>query len=136
MNRTVLVLVDDLFWRTKIDHAVRSAQAPAVFVTDPAALASAADPDVVGLILVDLSIRKEPFTALEALKKSPKTKGIPVVGYYEHVRKDLLEKGKKAGCEDVLTRSVFSEHLGDLVLKYALPGGIRTESEEPELPEE
>ena len=36
MNRKILVLVDDLFWKTKIDHAVRSAQAAApVFLADP-----------------------------------------------------------------------------------------------------
>ena len=43
MNRTVVVLADDLFWKTKIDHAARSAQAPAVFISDPAGLVKAAE---------------------------------------------------------------------------------------------
>ncbi|MEO6326970.1 MAG: hypothetical protein ABIT01_08080 [Thermoanaerobaculia bacterium] len=136
MNRTVLALVEDLFWRTKIDHAVRSGQARALFVSNPSELAASADPATVGVILVDLSMRNEPFGAITAVKKNAKTKGIPVIGYYEHVRKDLLEKGNKAGCDEVLPRSSFSQHLGDLVLKYALPGGIRQEQGEPELPEE
>jgi CheY-like chemotaxis protein len=136
MHRTVLVLVDDLFWRTKIDHAVRSAQSIAVFITDPAQLVTAADPATVGVVLVDLSLRKEPFTAIASLKKSPTTKGIAVVGYYEHVRKDIQKKGIEAGCDRVLPRSSFSAHLGDMVLQYALPGGVRTEEEETELPEE
>ncbi len=136
MNRSVLTLVDDLFWRTKIDHAVKSAAAPGVFVSDPAELETSADPSTVNLILVDLSIRKEPFTAIQNVKKNPKTKAIPIVGFYEHVRKDLQKKAEEAGCDQVMSRSSFSEHLGDLVLKYALPGGVRTEEEETELPEE
>jgi CheY-like chemotaxis protein len=136
MNRTVLALVDDLFWRTKIDHAVKSASSPIVFISDPSELASAADPQYVAVLLVDLSMRKPPFEAISKLKKNGKTKGIPVIGYYEHVRKDLLEKGKAAGCDEVLPRSSFSQRLGDLVLKYGIPGGFRAESEEVELPEE
>jgi len=135
MNRKVLVLADDLFWRTKIDHAVRSAAAQVHFLSDPADL-SKVDPAFTAVVLVDLSIKKEPFTAITALKKGSKTKSIAVIGYYEHVRKDLLQKGKEAGCDETLSRSSFSEHLGDLVLKYALPGGVRTESEEIDLPEE
>ena len=38
MKRTVIALVDDLFWRTKIDHAVQSAGATTTFISDPAAL--------------------------------------------------------------------------------------------------
>jgi len=135
MNRTVLALVDDLFWRTKIDHAVKSASSKITFISDPAELA-AADPQNVGVLLVDLALKKEPFEAITKLKKSAKTKAIPVVGYYEHVRKDLQQKGNEAGCDEVLPRSSFSEKLGDLVLKYMMPGSTRTVEEEPELPEE
>ena len=52
------------------------------------------------------------------------------MGYYEHVRKDLEKKGTKAGCDQVLPRSTFSQNLGDLIMKYALPGGVRAEEEE------
>jgi CheY-like chemotaxis protein len=135
MNRTVLALVDDLFWRTKIDHAVKSASSKITFISDPAEL-SGADPQNVGMLLVDLALKKEPFDAITKLKKSAKTKTIPVVGYYEHVRKDLQQKGNQAGCDEVLPRSTFSEKLGDLVLKYMLPGSTRAVEEEPELPEE
>jgi CheY-like chemotaxis protein len=136
MSRTVLALVDDLFWRTKIDHAVKSASSPIVFISDPSELATAADPQSVAVVLVDLSMRKEPFEAIAKLKKNGKTKGIPVIGYYEHVRKDLLQKGKAAGCDEVLPRSSFSQKLGELIMKYGIPGGVRAESEEVELPEE
>ncbi|MGA7993029.1 MAG: hypothetical protein WCC53_16500 [Thermoanaerobaculia bacterium] len=136
MNRTVLVLVDDLFWRTKIDHALKSSQTPGVFLDSPADLEKKADPTRTGLVLVDLALRHDPLPAITALKKAPRTKGIWVVGYCEHKQTELIEKGKKAGCDQVLPRSTFSQNLGDIILKYALPGSVRTESEEAELPEE
>jgi CheY-like chemotaxis protein len=136
MKKTVVVLVEDLFWRAKIDHAVRSAQSEVVFLSDPAELASAADPETVGAVFVDLSIKKDPFPGISALKANGRTKGIPVVGFFEHVRKDLQEKAQNAGCNKVLPRSAFAEKLADIVLEYALPGSVRTESEESELPEE
>ncbi len=137
MNRKILVLVDDLFWKTKIDHAVRSAQAAApVFFSDPSELAGAADPATTCAVLVDMAMKMQPFEAIAALKKKAKTKDIPVIGYYEHVRKDLKEKADKAGFDQVLPRSTFSQNLAELVLKYALPGGVKTEEDEQELPEE
>lgn len=134
MTGTVLVLVDDLFWQTKIEHSVSAAQIPVKFRSDPAELAETADPAKVALVIVDLALKKEPFSAIAALKR--KSKGIPVIGYYEHVRRDVMQKGTDAGCDEVVARSYFSQHLGDLVMKYAIPGGVRTESEEHELPEE
>jgi hypothetical protein len=136
MNPTVVVLADDLFWKTKIDHTLKSAQATGVFIDKSAQLAGKTDHGAVGLVIVDLALRDDPFAAVVALKKNAKTKGIPVVGYYEHVRKDLLEKGQKAGCDQVVSRSAFSQHLGDIVMQYALPGGVRAEEDEAELPEE
>jgi PleD family two-component response regulator len=136
MNRTVVVLADDLFWKTKIDQAAKSAQAPIVFLSDPGELAKAVDPSRASIVLIDLSLRKEPFAAIAALKKSARAKSVPIIGYHEHVRKDLQEKAAQAGCDQVLSRSTFSQNLSDLIMKYTLPGATRTEEEEKELPEE
>ena len=135
MNRKVVALVDDLFWRTKIDQAVRSAGASATFSSEPGDLASA-DPALTSLVLVDLSLKNPPFEGIKRFKATEATREVPVIGFYEHVRKDLKEKADAAGCDDVLPRSTFSQKLADLVMKYALPGGVRTETEETELPEE
>jgi CheY-like chemotaxis protein len=136
MNRNVLVLVDDPFWRTKIDQALKSAQAKALFVSEPDGLAKAAESEGIQLVLVDLSLKREPFTAIAALKAAARTKQIPVVGYYEQVRKDIKLKAEEAGCDRVMSRPSFSEKLADMVMEFALPGAVRTESDETELPEE
>ena len=136
LHKTVVALVDDLFWRAKIDHAVKSAQAGVLFVSDPAELATAAPAETVGAVLVDLALKRDPFPALAAWRKGEATRGIPVYGYFEHLRRDLKEKGDALGLTGVLPRSAFAERLADIVLEHALPGGVRTSSEEPELPEE
>lgn len=134
MNRTVVVLVNDSFWRTKIDHAVKSAQARTLFLSDPSEL-SKIEP-ASGVVLVDLAIQPEPFTAVAKLKKGAKTKGLPVIGYYDHVRKELLEKATAAGFDRILPRPTFSEKLADIILEFSMPGSVRTEESETELPEE
>ena len=136
MNRKVIALVEDPFWRTKIDTAVRSVGASTVFLADPAAAAAAIEPGAPVIVVVDLALKRPPFQAVAALKKAEATAAVPVVGYYDIVRKDLKEKALASGFDDVLTRSSFAERFADLVLKYLLPGGVRTEEEEHELPEE
>lgn len=136
MNRKVIALVEDPFWRSKIDNAVRSVGATTVFLSDPAEAAGTLEPGAPVIIVVDLALRSSPFEAIARLKKAKATAGVPVVGYFDMARKDLKEKALASGFDDVLSRSSFAERFADLVLKYLLPGGVRMEESENELPEE
>lgn len=136
MNRTVVVLADDPYWKTKIDQAAKSAQALPVFISDPKELAKAVETGKTALVLIDLSLRHEPFAAIAALRKGSKTRLIHIVGWCEHTRKEMEQKAKEAGCHEVLSRSAFSQHLADIIMTHALPGATRTEEDEKELPEE
>lgn len=136
MNRKVIALVEDPFWRSKIDNAVRSVGATTVFLSDPAEAAGALEPGAPVIIVVDLALKMPPFEAMARLKKAKATAAVPVVGYFDMARKDLKEKALASGFDDVLSRSSFAERFADLVLKYLLPGGVRMEESENELPEE
>ena len=136
MNRKVIALVEDPFWRSKIDNAVRSVGATTVFLSDPAQAAGVIEPGAPVIIVVDLALKTPPFEAISVLKKAKPTATIPVVGYFDMVRKDLKEKALAAGFDEVLSRSSFAERFADLVLKYLLPGGVRMEEAETEPPEE
>jgi len=136
MNRKVIALVEDPFWRSKIDNAVRSVGATTVFLANPAEAAGAIEPGAPVIIVVDLALKTPPFEAIALLKKGKATSAIPVVGYFDMARKDLKEKALAAGFDEVLSRSSFAERFADLVLKYLLPGGVRMEESETELPEE
>jgi CheY-like chemotaxis protein len=136
MNRKVVALVEDPFWKTKIDTAVRSVGASTVFLPDPAGLQASVDPTAPVIVVVDLALKTPPFDAVALLKKTEATAAVPVIGYHDLARKDLKEKALAAGFDEVLPRSSFAERFADLVLKYLLPGGARVEEEEHELPEE
>jgi len=136
MNRMVIALVEDPFWRTKIDTAVRSVGASTVFMSDPAAALGAVDPSSSVIVVVDLALKTPPFDAVARLKKAAATSSVPVIGYFDIGRKELKEKAVAAGFDEVLPRSSFAERFADMVMKYLLPGGVRKEEEENELPEE
>ncbi|MBK8596142.1 MAG: hypothetical protein IPP07_27705 [Holophagales bacterium] len=136
MNRKVIALVEDPFWRSKIDNAVRSVGATTVFLSDPAEAAGVVEPGAPVIVVVDLALKTPPFEAIASLKKGKATSSIPVVGYFDMARKDLKEKALAAGFDEVLARSSFAERFADLVLKYLLPGGVRMEESENEPPEE
>jgi PleD family two-component response regulator len=136
MNRKVIALVEDPFWRSKIDNAVRSVGATTVFLSDPAETAGIIEPGAPVIVVVDLALKTPPFEAIAGLKKARATSSVPVVGYFDMARKDLKEKALAAGFDEVLARSSFAERFADLVLKYLLPGGVRMEETETELPEE
>ena len=135
MNRKVIALVEDPFWKTKIENAVKGVGASTVFLSDPAGAAGAIGPGA-PVIVVDLALKTPPFDAMARLKKDGATSAVPVVGYFDLVRKDLKEKALAAGFDEVLSRPSFAERFADLVLKYLLPGGVRKEEEENELREE
>lgn len=136
MNRKVIALVEDPFWRSKIDNAVRSVGATTVFLTEPGETAGVLEPGAPVIIVVDLALKTPPFEAMAGLKKAGATASVPVVGYFDIARKDLKEKALSAGFDEVLARSSFAERFADLVLKYLLPGGVRMEETENEPPEE
>jgi CheY-like chemotaxis protein len=117
MPNAVLALVDDLFWKARLTEAAKSAGRPISFSADPAALAGV-DPEAVGLVVVDLALRREPFEAISALKRDPARAKIPVVGYFEHMRVDLHERGAAAGIDRLVARSTFTERLAELFGAY------------------
>lgn len=136
MNSKVIALVEDPFWRSKIDNAVRSVGATSVFLLNPEEAAALLEPRGPVIIVVDLALKSSPFEAISRLKKAKATATVPVVGYFDMARKDLKEKAMAAGFDDVLSRSSFAERFADLVLKYLLPGGVRMEEPDNDLPEE
>ena len=73
MNRKVIALVEDPFWRTKIDNAARSVGASTVFLSDPAEAAAAIEPGAPVIVVVDMALKSSPFQALSAMKTAKAT---------------------------------------------------------------
>ena len=131
MNKTVVVRVEDLMFRAKVDAAGRNMNVSVRFLEKSGEIAHAASAGPAA-IFVELTRESLPWIA-SAKTDSP---GIPIVGFLAHVDKALADEARKAGVDRVLSRSQFSENLPELLLEFTAPGIERQPEEEPELPEE
>jgi DNA-binding response OmpR family regulator len=64
------------------------------------------------LVLIDLMVPGG--GALEAVKAAAAS-GVIVVAYGEHVQAEVLQAGRDAGADEVLTRSQFTHRLAELL---------------------
>jgi len=118
-NKTVLAVLDDLFFTVKINEAAKRAGLPIEFLkTEEAVLERAkAHP---ALIIFDLNYQGvDALKLVEALKADAETKGISVIGYLSHVQGELKVKAQEAGCDAVLPRSAFSQNLAQILKRHA-----------------
>jgi CheY-like chemotaxis protein len=115
----ILVVVDDLFFLSKIQQSARQVGVPIQAVVPAIAQDRAAEGCAASLIL-DLNHRSG--TAIEvarAIKGNPATSHVQVMGFLSHVQTDLAVAAREAGCDFVLARSAFAQQLPQLLLKLA-----------------
>ena len=124
---TVAILVDDMFFASKINSAAASASRQIERIKSPEQLEGlAANPPE--LIIIDLnSDRLDPLESITYLKRNADLKSVPIVGFVSHVQTDLIREAQTAGCDYVLPRSAFSQMLvaivaGNLASIGAKPG--------------
>jgi len=74
------------------------------------------------LMIVDLNCGGvDSLKVIRELKSKEETKGISVLGYLSHIQGDLKQEAQKAGCDVVLPRSAFSQHLMQILTRHAAP---------------
>ena len=111
----IVAYVPDLMDRSKVTAAAGALGAEVQVVTDPGALAPAADG--ADVVVLDLG-RPGVLDALAGLG------GAPTVGFASHVDVELLRAAKKAGCGRVMARSAFFGNVVE-VMGAAGPEGRR-----------
>ncbi len=80
------------------------------------ALARLKNPD---LILLDMHLPDmSGFDVMHALRANPETRDIPVIALSANVTTDDIERGKREGCVDYLTKPVKLDHLLGAVRKH------------------
>ena len=115
-NKTVLAVVNDLFFSVKITDAAKRAGMPVEFVKEENDLIAKAKTRPT-LIIFDLNFEQvQPLKLISKLKSGADFKGISVIGYLSHIQADLKLKAQEAGCDMVMARSAFSQNL-PLILK-------------------
>ena len=116
-QKTVIAVLDDLFFQVKIADAVKRASLRLVVVKTEETLLQQLDDNPV-LLLIDLNCRSiDPIRLVSSLKTGA-TRELPIVAYVSHVQGELIKQAQQAGCDMVIARSAFSTNLPQILLRY------------------
>lgn len=116
---TVVLLIDDIMFATRLEGLVRQAGYAPVFASDEAALTRAltAAPVLAIVDLFDAALRWE--NLVRQLKgPGKKADHVPVLGFGPHTDLDLRTRALDAGCAAVVARSAIVNSLPALVEKH------------------
>ena len=70
------------------------------------------------LVIFDLdNPRTAPLDIIGAMKADQALARVPTVGFVSHVHTDVIDAARKAGVDNVLARSAFTQQLGDILTR-------------------
>ena len=117
----IIVVVEDLISLSSIQQTAKLVAVP-VEAAEAKDLATRLEQDAIAAVILDLNNRSgNAIETVRALKTDAKTRSVPVVGFLAHVRADIAEAAKAAGCDVVLARSAFFRQLPTLLLRFQTP---------------
>ncbi|MDX6528821.1 MAG: hypothetical protein QOH41_1111 [Blastocatellia bacterium] len=116
MERNIIAVVDDLFFASKIRGTAEELGVRARFARNIDAMIEAARLDQPSLIICDLHSQKiDPIEIAKQLKADKELRSIPLLGFFSHVQTELQREAEEAGFNQVIPRSAFSKHLGEIL---------------------
>jgi CheY-like chemotaxis protein len=116
----ILVVADDLLFRSKISTVAKSLNVTVRAATTPEAALTRAREDKPTLVLLDLDgARPAPFTVLEQFSADPDLRGLRTLGFVLHVHAHLVERARALGIGGVLARSAFVTQLPQILAPHA-----------------
>jgi CheY-like chemotaxis protein len=117
-QKKAVAVLNDLFFRVKIQEAAKQAGLEITFVQsqEEALVQARSQPAVIILDLND--VRAEPLHTIEKLKSDDATRNISLLGYVSHVQTDLIKAAQEKGCDVVMARSAFSQNLPKILSQY------------------
>ncbi len=108
----VLSAVDDMFFSSRIESAAKLAGVRVVSATDARQLAELLLELIPRMIILDLNSNAcAPLESLRRIKADGRLSQTPVIGFVSHVQRDLADEARRAGCDQVMPRSVFTANL-------------------------
>ena len=116
MSRTIIAVVDDLFFASKIRGAGEQCGVSVSFARSKDALIETALRDHSDLIICDLHSHKiDPIELAKSLKADPRFREIRLLGFFSHVQVELQREAEQAGFDRVIPRSAFSNNLAKIL---------------------
>ena len=113
----VLVIVDDLFFLTKIQTTLKHLGMTGQVITQHVSwqdyIETAMPP---ALVIVDLTLRMDDAVAvIRTLRATERGGPIPILAFGSHVAVETRQQALQAGADRVVAKSEFANHLPDLI---------------------
>ena len=116
MERNIIAVVDDLFFASKIRGTAEELGVTARFARNIDAMLETARRDQPSLIICDLHSQKvDPMDLARQLKADEQLRSIPLLGFFSHVQTELQRLAKRAGFDQVIPRSSFTNNLAEII---------------------
>jgi len=116
MSRTVVAVVDDMFFASKIRAAAEALAVEVAFPRNRELLLAKVAEKRPDLIVVDLHNQKvDVLELVRQLKSMEEFAGVPLLGFFSHVQTDLQRAALAAGYDQVIPRSLFSRDLAHIL---------------------
>ncbi len=116
MARTIVAVVADLFFASKIRATADELGFEVRFVRKPEALISGASENTPDLIIVDLESDKVDAIKLAGeLKANEYLRAVPLIGFFSHVLTEVKLAAIESGFDTVVPRSVFTRDLAEIL---------------------
>src|SRR5437588_11766288 len=107
MTKTVIAVVDDLFFASKIRGTAEQLGITVRFAKTIDAVIAAASRENAALVIADLHSRAcDPKELAKSLKSHPELHSIPLIGFFSHVNVDLQRQAVEAGFDKTLPNSM------------------------------
>ena len=108
----IVALMDDLFFQMKVAETAKQLGLELKVATSGDALLALLEP-APQLVIVDLNARHQPLQTIERMRAGKN--GVRVLGFLSHVQSDLAAQARKAGCDEVMPRSAFTQNLAAIL---------------------
>ena len=116
MSRTIIAVVDDLFFASKIRGTAEQFSIDVSFARTKEGLIESALQHKPALIICDLhSQRIDPIGLAAELKENHLLRNIPLLGFFSHVQVELQKAAEAAGFDRVMPRSAFARDLPSIL---------------------
>jgi CheY-like chemotaxis protein len=118
----ILVVVDDLFFLTKIQttlkHLGLAGQVMTQRVTLQDYVRTAVTP---ALVIVDLTLRTDDAVAvINAIRATDSGTPMAILAFGAHVAVETQQQALQAGADRVVAKSTFSQHLPELIQQFVV----------------
>jgi CheY-like chemotaxis protein len=122
----VLVIADDLLFRSKISTAAKALGVVVRAATTVEAAIERARADRPSLVLLDLDGgQTQPFEVLRRFAEDPELSRLQTLGFVSHVHADLVQQARKLGIGTVVARGAFAATLPEILAPHVDAGPAR-----------